>query len=130
MTPRRHIEPAGFTLLEVLIALGILLVGIIAVMQLFPLSLSAARQASEDTITSQAAHSILGQVRATSAEAVFNDQLPDDLLKLQRANGLYGFTTTVQRLAGAHEIYLQRVTFTVTFANDRQETFTTYITRR
>ena len=120
----------GFTLLEVLVALAILAVGMLAIMELFPASLISARRAAERTITSQTAHSVLGQIRASSAEALFRDQIPLELLNLERANRLYGFNTTVQRLNGAAEVYLQRVTFTVTFADGRREAFSTFITRR
>ena len=130
MKARRLTSREGFTLVEVLVALGILIVGIVGVMQLFPSSLEAARQTSERTITSQTAHSVLGQIRASSAEALFRGQIPDYLISLDRANGLYGYTTTIDRVAGAAEVYLQRVTFTVTFADGRNESFTTFVARR
>ncbi len=130
MIPRRLTRGGGFTLLEVLIALGILLIGIIGVMQLFPASLINARRAAERTITSQTAHSVLGQIRASSAEALFRGQIPLDLIRLDDANAIYNFTTTVERLNGAAEVYLQRVTFTVTFSDGRSENFTTFVTRR
>jgi len=130
MNTARVKQAEGFTLIEVLVALGILIIGIVGVMQLFPSSLDAARQASERTITSQTAHSVLGQIRSSSAEALFRGQIPDYLENLNRANGLYGYTTTVDRIAGAAEVYLQRVTFVVTFSDGRNETFTTYVSRR
>ena len=130
MMPSNLQERSGFTLVEVLVALGILIIGIVGVMQLFPASLSAARQAAERTITSQTAHSVLGQLRASSAEALFNDEIPLELLNIDRAGGLYGFTTTVDRLNGASEVYLHRVTFTVDFASGRRETFTTFVARQ
>lgn len=130
MMKRTPTARAGFTLIEVLVALGILIIGIIAVTELIPKSLAVARTAATRTITSQTAHSILGQIRASSAEALFRDQIPKELLNLDKAGRIYGFSTTIDRLNGAAEVYLQRVTFTVTFGNGRQEQFTTYVTRR
>ena len=130
MIARRLTPGEGFTLIEVIIALGILLIGIIGVMQHFPASLTAARRASERTITSQTAHSILGQIRASSAEALFRGQIPLELIQLDEASSIYNFTTTVERLGGAAEVYLQRITFTVTFSDGRSENFTTFVARR
>lgn len=120
----------GFTLIEVIVALAILLIGIIGVMQVFPVSLINSRRASERTITSQTAHSVLGQIRASSAEALFRGQIPLDLIQFDNVNAIYSFSTTVEKLGGAAEVYLQRVTFTVTFSDDRRENFTTFVTRR
>jgi len=126
-----YADNKGFTLVEVLVALAILLFGIGAVMLLFPMSLSAARQAAERTISSQTAHSVVSQIRASSGEALYNDRLPLGLLDQQRgAANLYGYSTSVQRLAGAAEVYLQRVTFTVEFADGSTESFTTFVTDR
>ena len=105
----------GFTLLEVLVALFILLFGIGAVMYLFPASLSAARQAAERTRTSQTAHSVISQIRASTGESLYNDRLLPTLLTQQRtSSNVYAYGTSIQRLAGASEVYLQRVTFAVT----------------
>ncbi len=130
MNTRRLTPTGGFTLIEVLVAMGILLIGIISVMQLFPASLTAMRRASERTITSQTAHSVLGQIRASSAEALFRGQIPLELIQFNKASALYNFTTTVEQLHGAAEVYLQRVTFTVTFSDGRSENFTTFVARR
>ena len=130
MIPRGLTRGQGFTLLEVLVAMGILLIGIIAIMQLFPVSLINARRAAERTITSQTAHSVLGQIRASSAEALYRGQIPLDLIRLDKAGSIYNFSTTVEQLGGAAEVYLQRVTFTVTFNDGRSENFTTFVARR
>ena len=121
----------GFTLLEVLIALAILIVGIVAIMQLFPSSLLQARIAAEKTITAELANSVVGQIRAASAEALYKDALPPGMLAVYGALGLYdGYTTTVDRLGGASEVYLQRVTFTVQFPEGRRESFVTYMAQQ
>ncbi len=118
----------GFTLLEVLIALAILMVGIVAIMQLFPRSLLQARVAAERTITAELANSVLGQIRASSAKALFDKRVPGQLLSAYTVYGLYdGYTTTVQRLNGSGNTYLQRVTFSVTFPDGRIEQYVTYV---
>ena len=122
---------AGFTLLEVLIAIAILVIGITAVMQLFPASLLQARMAAERTVTSELTNSVLGQVRASGAAALFYRRIPPQLLQLQGQEGLYsGYSATIQRLAGASDMYLQRVTFTVNFTDDRSDTFVTYVAQQ
>ncbi len=130
MILRRLTRGQGFTLIEVMIALGILLIGILGISVLFPEGLKNARRAAERTITSQTAHSILGQIRASSAEALFRGQIPLELIQLDDANAIYNFSTTVERLGGAAEVYLQRVTFTVSFSDGRSESFTTFVARR
>ena len=121
----------GFTLLEVLIAMGILLIGIVSIMQLFPHSLMQARMANERTVTAELANSVLGQIRASSAEALFNSRIPGSLLTVYGAYGLYdGYTTSVRRLNGGMDVFLQRVTFTVTFADGREESYTTFVAQQ
>jgi len=128
--PNRH-QNNGFTLLEVIVALTILVIGIVAIMQLFPNSLLQARMAAERTVTAELANSVLGQVKASGAEALFDGRVPPNLLSVEEIYGAYGlyqgYTTTIQRLNGASEVFLQRVTFTVTFHDGRQETFVTYV---
>ena len=110
---------------------AILIIGIVAIMQLFPRSLLQARVAAERTITAELANSILGQIRASSAEALFKNKIPGGFLSVYGVHGLYnGFNTTVERLNGASEIFLQRVTFTVTFPDGRTESFVTYVARQ
>lgn len=118
----------GFTLVEVLVALAILLTGILAVMIMFPQSLKAARLAAERSITSQTAHSVVSQIRATSADSLYNQRLLPELLTLQSdAANVYGYSTSIARLAGASEVYLQRITFTVKLSTGNTETFTTFV---
>ena len=121
----------GFTLLEVLIALGILTIGVVAVMQIFPASLLQARIASERTITAELANSKLGHIRANSAAALFYNQVPDKLVRLSDIYNEYiydGYDSSVD-LVNAGQ-FLQRVTFTVELADGRQETFVTYVARQ
>jgi type II secretion system protein I len=124
----------GFTLLEVLIALAIVGIGIIAVMQLFPSSLKQARMAAERTAAANVANSELGQLRSINNQGDFRSWLDANSLKFISAAGekiyaLYGgWQTSVQRLSDSEETY--RVTFNVKMLDGRSETFVTYVTKR
>ena len=130
----------GYSLLEVLIALAILMIGIIAVYRLFPMSMRAARLADEKIVASELASSRLGRLRSAGAMgpvlnsytdpgSVFADTHYAQLLAA--AGDVYalyeGYTTTLQRLRGASEIYYQRALFSVQRPDGRDETFVTYI---
>ncbi len=118
----------GFTLVEVLVALTILSVGIMAVMKLFPMSLRQARGAAERTSAGQLASSQLGELRILGARDVFN------LAPLRSVDVTYsiyeGYRRTITRLKGADEVYLQRVTLSVEMADGRVEQFVTYVARQ
>lgn len=123
----------GFTLLEVLVALAILAVGIIAIMQLFPASLTQSRVAAERTAATTLANSELSRLRAFDISKGFDAWLTQNTLhplnETERAYALYeGWYTTVHRTAGNPDTY--RVTFSVQMMDGRYETFVTYITPR
>ena len=120
----------GFTLLEVLVALAIPLIGIGTVMQIMPISLLYARSAAEQTVASQAADSVVGQLRQMGAAALFYDEVPKNLVSFEKASGFYGYATTFQQISGSTESFLQKVTFTVTLPNDKQQQFVTYIAQQ
>lgn len=128
-------ERKGFTLIEVLVALAILGVAVVAIMKLFPDSLRQARVAAERTIVAELASSRLGQVRAAGAESLLQGQ--PAYLNLSAASQQYktflmydGYTSNVQRMHGSDETYLQRVTFTVKMPDGRLETFVTYVAKQ
>ena len=128
---RAHRGQEGFTLLEVVIAMAILLIGIVSIVSLFPSSLMQARMANERTVTAELANSVLGQIRASSAEALFNSRIPRSLLAIYGVYGLYeGYSTNVRRLNGAGDTFLQKVTFTVSFADGREESYTTFVAQQ
>ena len=123
----------GFTLLEVLIALAILTGGIVAAMQLFPMSLRQARVAAERTAAANLANSELSRLRAIDIGHDFSSWLQrntlDTLTTTERGYAMYnGWSTTVQRTGTLSETY--RVTFSVQMLDGRRETFVTYVTRR
>lgn len=122
----------GFTLIEVVVALTILSVGIIAIMQLFPASLTQSRVAAERTVVASLAKTELGRVKAGGVGNQLEGWIAENALKAlteaQRAYALYdGWRATVQRIGGDVELY--RVTFSVRMFDGRDEDFVTYVTR-
>ena len=125
--PQQHTR-AGFTLLEVLVALAILLIGLVSVLALFPQSLSLANTANKKTIASEYTSNVMGEINQLGADALFYDQIDPDLLTIQPENGPVGLVTTTQRLGrGNSGSNLQRVTITVTFPNGSTESYSTYV---
>jgi type IV pilus modification protein PilV len=121
----------GFTLIEVLIAIAILMVGIMAVMQLFPKSLRQSRIAAERTAAATLASSQLSQLRVMNNPALIQTWIANNtsqtLTSIDRINSLYqGWTTSVQRVTENGDTL--RVTFTVKMQDGRSETFVTYVT--
>lgn len=136
-------EKHGFSPVEVLIAMGILAIGIIAVVRLFPSGLAFTRVAQEKTIASELAGSNLARMRMAGA---------GNLIGLAQAGGLYsgaasatlynmgvgqrnptqeivgGYAASVRRMNGGEDQALVRVTFTVDLPDGRRENFVTYIT--
>ena len=139
-TGGRSSRMAGFTLLEVMVALTILGVGIIAIMQLFPTSLRQSRIAAERTTVASLARTELGRVRAGG---VFNQGSEEEFVQYiqrwatrnpmrtlneaQRAYALYeGWRSSVERVQDTVNLF--RVTFSVEMSDGREETFVTYVT--
>ncbi|GMV99092.1 MAG: hypothetical protein AMXMBFR84_02310 [Candidatus Hydrogenedentota bacterium] len=132
--PRRE---AGFSLVEMLIALAILLVGVAGAFQLFPRSMRQARQAQELQAISELADSNFGRVKFSGARSLWLGNLEfDTALRLVNGQGQYlydGYVTSVTRVGNAAEQYassnyLQRVVFSVVMPDGRREQFVTYVT--
>jgi len=120
----------GFTLLEILVALSILLVGLTSVLVLFPQSLSQASTANRKTTASNRASELFGEIGQIGADALYYDQIPLEKLHRSTEDGPYGFATTTQRIGdGSTDSKLQRVTFTVTFPNGTTQTYATYVVK-
>ena len=126
----------GFSLVEVIVALAILGVGILAFMRFFPLGLRNVQVAQERSIASELANDRLGRIqmagpRQLEANGVFGDSFNLTNIALAEASyGNYvfeGFTTTVQPMTGSQETGLKRVTFAVELPDGRRETYVTYI---
>ena len=132
----RHTRPdnAGFTLLEVVIALTILAVGIMAVMSLFPASLAQQRVASERTVIAALARTQLSEVRTGGAGASLSSWVNNDTYHVveasARAYTLYdSWRATATRVGGPGDD-LYRVVFSVRLNSGREEEFVTYVTER
>lgn len=128
---QRPTGQAGFTLLEIIVSLTILAVGIMAVLQLFPLAQTQARKASERTTVASLARTQLGKVKAGVVGNTLSDWAVENALKQlneqERAYALYdSWRSSVQRVAG--DVDLFRVTFSVRLFDGSDETFVTYVT--
>jgi prepilin-type N-terminal cleavage/methylation domain-containing protein len=123
---------AGFSLIEVMVALTILAVGIIAIMRLFPAALTQSRQAAERTTVSSFANTELGRVKAGGIGGLdfwMRDSAQRSLKAAQGAYELYeSWRYSVQKVGGSVDLF--RVTFSVKMLDGRQERYVTYVTRQ
>ncbi len=126
----------GFSLVEVIVAMAILGIGILAFMRFFPLGLRNVQIAQERSAASELANDRVGRIqmagpRQLELTGVYGDLF--NLTNIQQAEAAYGnyvfegFTTTVQPMTGSGETGLKRVTFAVELPDGRRETFVTYI---
>ncbi|MCC6144036.1 MAG: prepilin-type N-terminal cleavage/methylation domain-containing protein [Candidatus Hydrogenedentes bacterium] len=132
MRMQRH---QGFTLLEVMVALSILALGILAIMQLFPVSLRQSRIAAERTVVASLAKTELSKVKAGGVGNQLQEWAERNALRtisgVEQAYTLYdSWRSTVQRVQGSAlgTVDLFRVTFAVRMLDGREETFVTYVT--
>jgi len=142
----KHRSVAGFSLVEVLVALAILAVGLLAIIRLFPLALRQARGAQERTVAAQLADSRFNMIRNEGSRttlqypARYNGLDPNQteftmpaLDAMGDAYSIYdGYRTVLQRVAGGSpsidtDAALQRVVFDVTMSDGRLERFVTYV---
>ena len=131
MKNKTYSRNSGFTLLEVLVAVAILGVGIMAVMGLFPQSLRAARAAAERNAAATAAGSELSRLRAldniSEIRAWINKNCERELDAAADVYAIYaGTRATVTRLPGTQDVF--RVTYRVKMTDGRYESFVTYVT--
>lgn len=128
---------AGYTLLELLIAMTILIIGIVAIMRMLPIALREAHLAGERSVAAQFAGAQLGLARATGAEMLMlepynfpqTSRLPIDYTA--QIYAMYsGWQVDINRQRGAGEVFLQRVVFSVEMPDGRREAFVTYVTRQ
>ncbi len=66
----------GFTLIEILIAMSVLVVGLVGILALFPVGLNATKKAIEDTNAAMIAESVYGSLRAAAQRTVPGGRLP------------------------------------------------------
>lgn len=123
----------GFTLLEVLIAVAILGIGILAVMQLFPSALTQSRIAAQRTVATELASSQAATLRTMDlSPGTIREWLRNNaartLTESERIYEMYdGWQSTAERIPGPTNTY--RVTLRVNMPDGRIETFVTYVTR-
>src|SRR5207237_2461782 len=67
---------AAFSLLEVVIALGVIAVGIVAVLAVFPTALQTGHSAQDETRAAHIAQSVFGSLVAQAPSQFNNVQLP------------------------------------------------------
>ena len=65
----------GFTLMEILLAMSILIVGLVGILALFPAGLNATRKAMEDTNAALIAESVYSSLRASARQTTPGGQL-------------------------------------------------------
>jgi type IV pilus modification protein PilV len=124
----------GFTLIEVIVALTILSIGIIAIMKLFPRSIQQTRQAAERQQASFLAKTELGQLRAGGVGPIMTNWAANNAFRsLATAGGEYtglykSWNSTVKRVSSDVDLY--RVTFNVEMFDGRRERFVTYVTEQ
>lgn len=129
-------ETRGFTLLEVIIASAIFLVGIMGAWKLFPIAVRNNQVANEKTVTSELANDRLSRTRMLGAERLYqpgydfrrDPALNQTLDATAAASGQYSaYVSSRHSLAGAETTGLQRVTFTVDMPDGRRESYVTYV---
>jgi type II secretory pathway pseudopilin PulG len=127
----------GYTFIEILIAMAILIFGIVAIMRMLPIALTEAHLAGEQTVAAHHADAQLGRMRALGGEELYIDslRLPQRYTApVQGAAAVYGlysaYRTNFQRLVGDDRVELQRVVFTLEMPNGRRESFVTYVTKQ
>jgi hypothetical protein len=69
-------ERGGFSLAEVVIALGVITVGIVAVLGVFPTALQTGHSAQDETRAAHIAQSVFGSIVASAPSHFTNAQLP------------------------------------------------------
>ncbi len=123
----------GFTLVEVMVALTILAVAIIAIMRLFPVAIQQSRLAAERQQVAFLAKTELGKLRAGGVGPLLNEWAAANAYhNLDAAAGTYGlyksWTSSVKRISSDVDLY--RVTYNVEMFDGRRERFVTYVTQQ
>lgn len=124
----------GYTFIEVLIAMTILIVGIVAIMRMLPIALDQSQGANERTLAAIQADQQLGVARAAGAEDLVLRQNANWRYELQgkeTGNVMYtAWNRSIQRMADPGGGYLQRVVVSVEMPDGRKESFMTYVARQ
>lgn len=123
----------GFTLLEVVIALVIILVGIVGAQQLINRSLKSQLTAAEKQLAANLAASELALLQVGDLDGGFDAWLERNAVRnLTDSERVYaladGWFAAVNALSANQDIY--RVTFVVQMLDGRREIFVTYVARK
>jgi prepilin-type N-terminal cleavage/methylation domain-containing protein len=133
----RRKQRGGFSLVEVIVALVVLGVGLLAFMRFFPLGLRQAQVAQERSVASEVANDRMARIQMAGSRNLIANGVNSPWFNLNTigaAGAAYsqyvgdGFTTTVQPMTGMRDTGLQRVTFSVQMPDGRRETYVTYVT--
>jgi uncharacterized protein (TIGR02598 family) len=131
---RRSGPESGFGLLEVLVAVAIFAIGIIAVFSFLPFALGKLNQANQRTVSTELAETKLSQVRVSTAQALLERQFMFPGRAVESVSDVYGlytgWQTTVSPMRGSDSTYLQRVTFSVTLPDGTEEVYVTYVAKQ
>lgn len=142
---RRKAAAAGFTLLEVVVAMTILAGGLIAIMRFFPTAVQQSRAASEQTVIATLAKTELSQVRSIAGSELTlargaTGRQPLEAWAARNAyrdlqveggdfSGVFSaWRSSVHRVRGDVDLY--RITFSVELFDGGEEKFVTYVTAR
>ncbi len=72
----REMRRCGFSLLEVVIALGVITVGIVGILAVIPTALQTGHSAQNETRAAHIAQSVIGSLVASASSHFSNSQLP------------------------------------------------------
>lgn len=122
----------GFSLLELIIAIGVLAIGLVGVLQIFPVGLRASQHAGMVTKAAFLAQNKIEEVKMAGFDAVA--ELPPRI-PLAGAEGDFEWAITIDKLnleGLKNSDNIRKVTVTVTWterSRTRSKEFVTYVTR-
>ena len=128
----------GFTLLEVIVAMAIVGVSVLALIRMLPIGLRNVQMAEERSAASQLANDRFGRIQMIGPRQFESTGVTDDLFNRVNADFVEppygnfvfeGLTTTIQPMARSNENGLKRVTFSVELPDGRIESYVTYVSK-
>lgn len=133
-SPSRRPSRRGFTLLEVMVALGILLAGVVGILGLFASGLAMHRNATRNTIVSQASEDVRMRVRRFVHDAIATRAAAPELEPLNRVEiedhpgYFYDATFVADDALGLEGGVMATVqVYTLDAGRERGQTFTLFV---